>query len=213
MRKTKLFIATLAMSMLLSSTSLAGTWQAQDNGQWKYQNDDGSFATGWIEDGGKNYYLDANGIMLANTTTPDGYYVGADGAWIAGQEAPKFDFSIAACSIKYTGHKVFSFDYDGYPCVALYYDYTNKDAEPTGAYLADYYITVFQNGVECDSAFLSYDEREEAFDNYTKKVTTGTTINVAQAYRISDMSDITIQIKEMWNWSNPRVDTVTLSLR
>ena len=109
--------------------------------------------------------------------------------------------------------QVFSFDYDGYPCVALYYDYTNKDAEPTGAYLADYYITVFQNGVECDSAFLSYDEREEAFDNYTKKVTTGTTINVAQAYRISDMSDITIQIKEMWNWSNPRVDTVTLSLR
>ena len=101
MRKTKLFIATLAMSMLLSRTSLAGTWQAQDNGQWKYQNDDGSFATGWIEDGGKSYYLDANGIMLANTTTPDGYYVGADGAWIAGQEAPKFDFSIAACSIKY----------------------------------------------------------------------------------------------------------------
>ena len=99
--------------------------------------------------------------MLANTTTPDGYYVGADGAWIAGQEAPKFDFSIAACSIKYTGHKVFSFDYDGYPCVALYYDYTNKDAEPTGAYLADYYITVFQNGVECDSAFLSYDERKK----------------------------------------------------
>ena len=75
MRKTKLFIATLAMSMLLSNTSLAGTWQAQDNGQWKYQNDDGSFATGWIEDGGKSYYLDANGIMLANTTTPDGYYV------------------------------------------------------------------------------------------------------------------------------------------
>ena len=135
MRKTKLFIATLAMSMLLSSTSLAGTWQAQDNGQWKYQNDDGSFATGWIEDGGKSYYLDANGIMLANTTTPDGYYVGADGAWIAGQEAPKFDFSIAAGSIKYTGHKVFSFDYDGYPCVALYYDYTNKDAEPTGGLL------------------------------------------------------------------------------
>ena len=81
MRKTKLFIATLAMSMLLSNTSLAGTWQAQDNGQWKYQNDDGSFATGWIEDGGKSYYLDANGIMLANTTTPDGYYVGADGVW------------------------------------------------------------------------------------------------------------------------------------
>ena len=74
MRKTKLFIATLVMSMVLSSTALAGTWQSQDNGQWKYQNDDGSFATGWVNDGGKSYYLDANGLMLANTTTPDGYY-------------------------------------------------------------------------------------------------------------------------------------------
>lgn len=81
MRKAKLLLTTLAMSMLLSSTALAGAWQPQDNGQWTYQNDDGSFATGWIEDGGKSYYLDANGIMLTNTTTPDGYYVGADGAW------------------------------------------------------------------------------------------------------------------------------------
>ncbi|MBE7723230.1 MAG: hypothetical protein E7244_01935 [Enterocloster citroniae] len=49
MRKTKLFIATLAMSMLLSSTSLAGTWQAQDNGQWKYQNDDGALQPGGLK--------------------------------------------------------------------------------------------------------------------------------------------------------------------
>ncbi len=213
MRKTKLLLTTLAMSTVLSNTAIAGTWQPQDSGQWKYQNDDGSFATGWIEDGGKSYYLDANGIMLANTATPDGYYVGADGSWIPGQEAPKFDFSIDTCSIKYTDHKVFSFDYDGYPCVALYYDYTNKDVEPTGAYLADYYITVFQNGIECDSAYLSYDEREEAFDNYSKKVTTGTTINVAKAYRISNMSDITVQIKEMWKYDNPKVETITLSLK
>ena len=213
MRKIKLFIAALAMSMVLSSTAFAGTWVSPAAGQWMYQNDDGSFATGWIEDAGKSYYMDENGIMLSNTTTPDGYYVGNDGVYIASQEAPKFDFSIATCSIKYTDHKVYSFDYDGYPCVALYYDYTNKKTEPTGAYLADYSITVFQNGVECDSAYLSYDEREEAFDNYSKKVMSGTTLNVAKAYRISDMSDITIQIKEMWNWSNPRVDTVTLSLR
>lgn len=81
MRKTKLFVTTLAMSMVLSNTVLAGAWQTQDNGQWKYQNDDGSLATGWIEDGGKSYYMDENGIMLSNTTTPDGYYVGPNGAW------------------------------------------------------------------------------------------------------------------------------------
>lgn len=93
MRKTKLFIATFAMSMLLSSTALAGTWRAQDNGQWKYQNDDGSFATGWIEDGGKSYYLDAGGIMLANTTTPDGYYVEQTAHGLPVRR-PQFDFSI-----------------------------------------------------------------------------------------------------------------------
>ena len=212
MKKTKLFLATAMMTTLLSSTALAGSWQDQGNGQWKYQNDDGTFATGWIEDGGKSYYLDSNGIMLTNTTTPDGYYVGADGVWIPGQEAPKFDFSINTCSIKYTDHKVFSFDYDGYPCVALYYDYTNKDAESSGAYLADYSFTVYQNGVECDSTFLSYDEIDDSMDNYTKKILPGTTVNVAKAYRISDMSDITVEIKELWSWDNPKTETITLKL-
>ena len=28
------------------------------------------------------YYLGQDGVMLTNTTTPDGYKVGADGAWI-----------------------------------------------------------------------------------------------------------------------------------
>lgn len=67
MRKAKLILTVLAMSAAFSSTALAGTWQPQDNGQWKYQNDDGSFATGWIEESGKSYYLNADGIMLSNT--------------------------------------------------------------------------------------------------------------------------------------------------
>lgn len=212
MKNVKLLITTLIASACLSTTALAGTWQPQESGQWKYQNDDGSFATGWIEDGGKSYYLDSNGIMLTNTTTPDGYYVGADGAWIPKQEAPKFDFSIDTCSIKYTKHKVFSSDYDGYPCVALYYDYTNKNSEPKSACFADYSITVFQNGVECNSTFMPYNNKEEAFDNYIKKITTGTTLHVAHAYRITDKSDITVQIRELWNWDNPKIETITLNL-
>lgn len=81
MRKLRLFIATALLTLSIGMTAFAGTWQAQENGQWKYQNDNGGYATGWIEDNGKSYYLDANGIMLANTVTPDGYNVGADGAW------------------------------------------------------------------------------------------------------------------------------------
>lgn len=83
MRKTKLFITTLAMSMVLSSTALAGTWM-QDSAGWYYQNDDGSFPTNqWFQDSdGKWYYLNESGYMLVDGTAPDGRAVGADGAWI-----------------------------------------------------------------------------------------------------------------------------------
>lgn len=96
--------------------------------------------------------------------------------------------------------------------MAIYYDYTNKSQESDSALMADYSITVFQNGLECDTTFLSYDDREEAFSNYSKEVLTGTTVNVAKAYRIKDMSDITVQIKELWKWDNQKTTTVTLKL-
>lgn len=55
-------------------------WQ-QVNGTWYYLSESGAMARNqWVG----NYYLGADGAMLTNTTTPDGYQVGADGAWIAG---------------------------------------------------------------------------------------------------------------------------------
>ncbi|WP_271809532.1 N-acetylmuramoyl-L-alanine amidase family protein [Clostridium beijerinckii] len=60
---------------------MATGWQ-QVGGTWYYLNASGAMATGWINDGGNYYYLNASGAMLANTTTPDGYYVGPSGAWV-----------------------------------------------------------------------------------------------------------------------------------
>lgn len=49
---------------------------------WYYLKDSGAMASNqWIYDGGKWYYLNASGEMLHDTYTPDGYYVGASGAW------------------------------------------------------------------------------------------------------------------------------------
>lgn len=81
MKKHKTMAMTMILSLSLVSTVFAGTWQPQTTVQWRYQNDDGSYATGWVQDDGKYYYLDSNGIMLTDTRTPDGYYVGADGVW------------------------------------------------------------------------------------------------------------------------------------
>lgn len=91
-----------------SGTSTSGTqtvsegW-VQDSTGWRYQNTDGSYLTNiWKEISGawyyfegngymaankwiSNYYVGSNGAMLTNMTTPDGYQVGSDGAWIQGQ--------------------------------------------------------------------------------------------------------------------------------
>lgn len=58
-------------------------WQ-QINGKWYFFDPSGWMMTGWINWNNKLYYCDASGAMLTNTTTPDGFYVGPDGALVQG---------------------------------------------------------------------------------------------------------------------------------
>ena len=72
-----------------------GTWPSnswvylpwKDTYQWYYFNGEGYMFTGWHEIGGKWYYFSkvndsSLGAMAYDTTTPDGYKVDKDGAWI-----------------------------------------------------------------------------------------------------------------------------------
>ena len=61
---------------------VAGRWEQLEEG-WKYRKADGTYVSnGWYQTpDGKWYYFGADAVMLANTTTPDGYYVDASGAW------------------------------------------------------------------------------------------------------------------------------------
>ena len=69
----------------VNTAQMLTDWQLID-GVWYYFNyPNGDMAISkWIQTSpsGKWYYVGADGKMLANTTTPDGYRVGADGAWI-----------------------------------------------------------------------------------------------------------------------------------
>lgn len=56
-------------------------WQYID-GCWYYFNESGYMMTGWILWNSQWFYCGADGAMWANATTPDGYYVGSDGAWV-----------------------------------------------------------------------------------------------------------------------------------
>lgn len=104
MKKKILLLAIVAFALFFTFTAYAGTWQ-QEGSNWKYLKDNGSFATTeWVQDNAKWYYFNeqsimltnqwingqcyvgADGAMLTNTVTPDGYAVGADGKW-SGQTA------------------------------------------------------------------------------------------------------------------------------
>lgn len=59
-------------------------WAHNDIGWW-VQGSDGSYLVNrWhtSPQSGLYYYLGADGYMLTDTITPDGYYVNADGAWV-----------------------------------------------------------------------------------------------------------------------------------
>lgn len=56
----------------------------KDGDNWRYILKNGYYAqNGWLQDPAtqKYYYFNMAAIMEADTTIPDGYYVGADGAW------------------------------------------------------------------------------------------------------------------------------------
>lgn len=83
MKRTALIVLSAALTMTLNVPALAAGWQHNSLGWW-YQNGDGSARqSGWFCDAdGRYYYIAENGYMLSDTVTPDGFRVGADGAWI-----------------------------------------------------------------------------------------------------------------------------------
>ena len=88
----KVLFATMLISCSMSMPVMAGTWQTgtgANQGKWWYDNGNGSYTNNgwqWIDGNGdgiaESYYFDNNGWLLTNTTTPDGYTVNADGAWV-----------------------------------------------------------------------------------------------------------------------------------
>ena len=90
MKKKALFTAAVSMifSVFMSAAAFAGQWQSDASGWW-WQNDDGSYPANtwqWLDGNGDGvaecYYFDQYGYCLMNTTTPDGYQVDGNGAWI-----------------------------------------------------------------------------------------------------------------------------------
>ena len=111
------------------------------------------------------------------------------------------NFTADEWSITYIKHEV-STDYDGNPCLFLYYTYTNNGEEASSAGV-DTLVQVFQNGVECETAFV-IDNVPESFENSMKDIQPGYSIEVCEAYSLTDMSDVTIEVSDWVSFSNEK---------
>lgn len=58
-------------------------WFVAKPGEWHYSYPDGSLKEkeGWVNSNGNWYYINSDGIMAKDTTTPDGYRVNNKGVW------------------------------------------------------------------------------------------------------------------------------------
>lgn len=96
MRKVRTGALAMVLAVLLSLAGATAAqaapagWQKQE-GNWKYTQDDGSYATGWLKDGNAWYYLDEEGVMQTGwqeVANKRGvmlrYYMAPNGAMVKG---------------------------------------------------------------------------------------------------------------------------------
>lgn len=90
-------------------------------------------------------------------------------------------------------------DYDGAPCIAIDYTFTNvSDDDATSMQLATN-ITVYQDGVECEDAFFA----DSNSDGYSNKVKAGVSVDVTRAYKLQNTtSDVEVEVAPLFSWTD-----------
>lgn len=100
-------------------------------------------------------------------------------------------------------------DYNDHDCVIVYFDFYNDSNETTSAQF-EHLVKVFQNGKEVDQT--SMNGQNQATSDWDTDVMPGYgPLEVANAYEINDLSDITVQVTSMSDFSlDPIMFTVPL---
>ena len=197
----------LVLSQILSMTSLAAVWK-QDAKGWWVANGDGSYKKNeWFKDNGKDYYLGADGYMLANTTTSDGYKVGADGAWIPDAVA-LFDYQTEKYTVKYAEHWIQD-NYNDEESLILLYEFHNKGQKPVSPGWADIEMEAYQNGVKLETTVISSTEISYPWE-LNARIQNGYKAKVFKAFKLQDRSPISLYVRK-YSW-NDRFPTQTATI-
>lgn len=93
-------------------------------------------------------------------------------------------------------------DYEGKDIVIVKYIFTNNSDTPTSFYLT-FEDNVFQDGIGLNESFVVADNANYNFDNQTKEIKKGASLEVEVAYELNDTTtDIDVEVSEAFSFSN-----------
>lgn len=107
---------------------------------------------------------------------------------------------------KYIRHEVIN--NNGKDVLVVYFDFTNNSKDNTRA-AYNYDINCFQNGVELDFPLLKAVSEE---DNIMKEIQPNTTITIAEAFVLSDKSNVDLEVEAHSSFSDKKLIKKTLIL-
>ena len=106
------------------------------------------------------------------------------------------------CSLEYKRFELGK-SFDGQDAVILYFDFTNGSGKTASAGFS-FFVKVFQNNREMESAVIS--DNQACDDQYTEFRSGADPVEVAFASKITDTSDIIVNISSMSDWSAEDVE-------
>ena len=112
-------------------------------------------------------------------------------------------------TIKYTKHTITK-DFAGNPCIMIYYDYTNNTSSPSSA-MVDVSLKAYQHGETCEAAIP--ENNDDAIDHFTAEIQPGQTVNVCQAFTLTDESDVTVQAQEAYSFDEDAIAKQILKVK
>ena len=154
----------------------------------------------------KDYYedvtvFDDDYTQILNSITLDGEKE---------DENATIDFSTDEFSVKYNKHEI-SKDRDGNKCLLYFYEYENlSDKEQSPQLNAS--IKAYQNGVECEETYLS-DGPEEYKNSRLAVVQPGDKLKMCIAFKLTDESDVKIEIQKLLDLIEKKKQTQIISLK
>ena len=98
-------------------------------------------------------------------------------------------------------------DYEGAPAIIVDYTFTNNSDEETSFAMACTQ-KAFQNGVQLEIAIVT----EDLGNGYTAEIKPGSTTTARIAYSLTDESDVTVEVEELFSLDDTMLAEATFSV-